>query len=77
MHCVLTNPSATDGPITVKPSRPIAGLNSGPPAVAEPKIRELYFPPYAVAAIDGHSLNALEFPTVGPSGRAIPKTRTR
>ena len=54
MHCVLTDPSATDGPIAVKPSRPIAGLNSGPPAVVELKIRKLHFAPFPTAAIDGH-----------------------
>ena len=76
MHCVLTDPNATDGKIGARPSRFISEPIADPPAVVEPKIRKLHFAPYPAAAIDGHSLNASEFPTVGPSGRAIPKTRT-
>ena len=70
MHCVLID--ATAGPIGARPSRSI----TGPPAVVGPKIRKLHFAPFPAAAIDGHSLNALEFHTAEPSGGAIPKTRT-
>ena len=76
MQRVLTDPGATDGPIGARPSRTISGLNPGLSAVVGPKIRKLHFAPYPAAAIDGHSLNALEFPTAEPSGGAIPKTRT-
>ena len=76
MHCVLIVPNATDELSGGSLSRFISGPVAGSPAVVEPKIRELHFVPYAVAAIDRHSLNASEFPTVRPSGRAIPKTRT-
>ena len=76
MHRVLIVPNATNDPSGGSPSRFISGPVAGSPAVVEPKNRKLRFAPYAAAAIDGHSLNASEFPTVGPSGRAIPKTRT-
>ena len=59
MHSVLTHLDATDGPTGARCSRPIAGLNPALPA----------------AAIDGHSLNALEFLTAKPSGGTISKTR--